>query len=94
MIFLSSAETLGPRETPPPSAAPTFQFLVDRVRECMDARVFARADAVEIALGIWANVHGLVALRLVGHLKSVGDDAAFGRLFRSSSDKFLRGLVP
>jgi AcrR family transcriptional regulator len=46
----------------------TFQFLVDRVRECMEARVLAKGDPVLIATSIWAHVHGLCSLRLSGHL--------------------------
>ena len=72
----------------------TFQFLVDRVRECMAAKVLRTDDPVALAATIWAHVHGLVALRLTGHLRSVGDDEAFAKLFSASVDDLLRGLSP
>ena len=99
-IFMSSADEIrtgqpaGERpkssSAAPPSA--TFRFLVDRVRECMDARVLAKGDAEQVAIVIWAHVHGLVSLRLSGHLSPVGDDAAFAALYRESVAGLLRGL--
>ena len=70
----------------------TFQFLVDRVRECTEAGVLAPGDATTTALLIWAHVHGLVSLRLSEHLFAVGDDAAFADLYRASVERLLRGL--
>lgn len=72
----------------------TFQFLVDRIRECMDARVIKKADPVEIATAVWAHVHGLVALRLSGHLESLGSDAAFERFYVHSTESLISGLNP
>ncbi len=96
VIFMSTAEDFGgvsgqrgSRET-----SPTFQFLVDRVRDCVAAEAIAPGDADETAAVIWAHVHGLVSLRLSGHLASVGDDAAFARFFRTSTDRLLAGLAP
>ena len=74
--------------------ASTFQFLVDRVRECVEAKILRKDDPVALAASIWAHVHGLVALRLTGHLTAVGDDDAFRKFYRSSVDDHLRGLAP
>lgn len=73
--------------------APTFQFLVDRVRECIAQKELAKGDPVEMAAVIWAHVHGLVSLRLSGHLEAAGDDAAFAKFFRRSTDALLAGLA-
>lgn len=70
----------------------TFQMLVDRVRECMAARVLDKADPIETAATIWAHVHGLVSLRLSGHLANAGDDEGFARFYRRSTDKLVAGL--
>jgi AcrR family transcriptional regulator len=96
VIFMTDADDLGVGTSLPstPATSPTFQFLVDRVRECIEVRAIARGDAVEIAVNIWAHVHGLASLRLSGHLSSVGNDAAFARFFRTSTDRLLRGLAP
>lgn len=70
----------------------TFQFLVDRVRECQDARVIRKGTPSEIAASIWAHVHGLVSLYISERLPF--DDAAFATFFAESTDHLLRGLAP
>jgi AcrR family transcriptional regulator len=74
--------------------SPTFTFLVDRVRECIEAGDLAAGDPVEIAATIWAHVHGLASLRLSGHMDSVGDAKAFALFFRSSTDRLLQAYAP
>lgn len=72
----------------------TFQFLVDRVRECVDAGLLMKRDPSELATIIWANVHGLVSLRLAGHLDRIGDDETFARFYLAAVDRVLAGLAP
>ncbi len=79
---------------PMTTASETFQFIVDRVRECIDAQVIRKGDPVEIATFIWAHVHGLVSLRLCGHLDGVGTDAEFARFYERSTDLLVAGLGP
>ena len=85
-IFMGAAADLGQLslELPPGQHEPTFQFLIDRVRECIQAKVLARGDAELIATQIWAHVHGLVSLRLAGHLKRLPSDAEFSKLYVKS----------
>lgn len=71
----------------------TFRFLVDRVRECMDAQVIARGAPEKIAVLVWAHLHGLVSLRLAGLLTAIGDDAAFAEVYRQSVARLFRGLA-
>lgn len=94
VIFMGAAEDFASPASSPnePERAPTFQFLVDRVSECMQARVLRKADPNEVAAVIWAHVHGLVSLRLSGHLGRVGDDAAFSRFYASATEQLLAGL--
>jgi AcrR family transcriptional regulator len=96
VIFMSTAEDLGFDRGPttPEGTGATFQFLVDRTQECIAARVLAPGDAVAIAAVIWAHVHGLASLRLSGHLASAGDDVAFAKFFRTSTERLLLGLAP
>ncbi|HUF65462.1 MAG TPA: TetR/AcrR family transcriptional regulator [Gemmatimonadaceae bacterium] len=77
----------------------TKQFLVDRVRECMDARVLAPDDPEVVAAVIWAFSHGLVSLFLGGALpvQRAGFlslyQAAFARLFAGiGGDAFVPRL--
>jgi AcrR family transcriptional regulator len=70
---------------------PTFQFLMDRVRECMEAKIVKDADIEETAATIWAHVHGLVSLRLAGQLGNLSD-AKFAKFYAASTDKLIAGL--
>jgi AcrR family transcriptional regulator len=81
-------------EAPPQHS--TFRFLVDRVQECIAARVLAKDDPEKLAVVIWAHLHGLVALRLSGHLDlgaEASGDEAFAALYRDSVAHLLHGLA-
>jgi AcrR family transcriptional regulator len=73
---------------------PTFQFLVDRVRECVAAGVLEDGDDRVTAAIIWAHVHGLVSLRLSGQLADIGSDDAFARFYEHATDRLILGLAP
>jgi AcrR family transcriptional regulator len=96
VIFMSTVADLAGdgAKQPLQETSPTFQFLVDRVRECVAAGVLAPGDANEMAATIWAHVHGLASLRLSGQLCSVGDDKAFAAFFGRSVDHLLQGFAP
>jgi len=70
----------------------TFRFLVDRVNECMQAGVLAAEEPERVAVVIWAHVHGLISLRLSGHLAALGDDPAFSAFYQASVARLLRAL--
>jgi AcrR family transcriptional regulator len=92
-IFMGAAEEAVPLA--PRDRDPTFQFLVDRVRECMQARILRRGDAEETALLIWSQVHGLVSLRLSGHLQRAGDDDdEFATFYRRAAARLVEGMAP
>jgi AcrR family transcriptional regulator len=94
VIFMGGAEGFAKPVAGGPEGSATFQFLVDRVRECMDTKVLARADETEVASMIWAFVHGLASLRLTGGMSRVGGDREFSRFYGRAVDKFLAGLAP
>ena len=48
-------------------AAP-FRFVVDRIREAMADGFLAEGDPGRAALSVWAHIHGLSALALVGRV--------------------------
>lgn len=68
----------------------TRQFLIDRVRECMDANVLAPDDPEVVATAIWAFSHGLVSLYLGGILAMERD--AFAEFFGSTISRLFRGI--
>jgi AcrR family transcriptional regulator len=98
VIFLSPVENIGflaLSETVGRKAEPTFQFLVDRVRECIAAGVLQDGDLTEIAAIIWAHSHGLVALYLNGNFGArVPTEQAFEDLYHRAQDRLVRGLAP
>ena len=71
----------------------TFQFLVDRVRECQDAGALTAGNPRSLAVQIWAHGHGLCSLRLAGQLGEL-DETAFFSLYTESCAAQLRGLAP
>jgi AcrR family transcriptional regulator len=94
VIFMSAAEDCEPTNESSAASSPTFRFLVDRIEECIRARVLKRGDPIHIATTIWAHVHGLTSLRISGQLAPLGDDKAFKRFYRSSIDDLVAGLAP
>lgn len=50
-----------------------FDFLLRTVRDCQDAGYFKELDSVHVAIQAWSTVHGLCALYVSGHLKSMMD---------------------
>ena len=98
-IFMSPASPVRPPSAlkaadtaPALPQSTTFQFLIDRVSECMNVGVLASSDALKTSLLIWAHLHGLVALRLCSQLDPLGDDLAFAEFYRDSFARLLRGL--
>ncbi|WP_428268001.1 TetR/AcrR family transcriptional regulator [Haliangium sp.] len=98
IIFMSAAEELGFEcmpETLQRKAEPTFQFLVDRVRECIDAGDMVADDPVELAATIWAFSHGLVSLWLSGQMSSrFSSPDHYAVFYARAQERLLRGLRP
>jgi AcrR family transcriptional regulator len=94
-IFMSAIEDKAAVSAPTPESerAPTFQFLVDRVSECMQARVLDKGNPDTVATVIWAQVHGLVSLRLSGLLARIGSDEQFTRFFHNATAHLFIGLM-
>lgn len=96
VIFMAPAEELGFARLPEHNRSrftSSFQFLVDRVKECMDSGSLAQGEPVDAALSIWAHVHGLVSLRLVGHLSHLPQQQ-FIELYHRSVQRMLTGMRP
>jgi AcrR family transcriptional regulator len=98
-MFMTPGAQIAPKGKPrlpapggPPPQEATFRFLVDRVSECISAGVLAPADPELVAVDIWSHVHGLVSLRLAGHLGALGDEAAFSQFYRQSMAHLVGSL--
>ena len=70
----------------------TFQFLVDRVQESMEAGYLRKDDATAVSLTIWAHTHGLVSIYLAKKWQI--DESGFRSLYRESKGRLLGGLLP
>jgi AcrR family transcriptional regulator len=70
--------------------SPTGNLLVAAVRDAMRDGSFRRDEPWEVALAIWAHVHGLVALQRSGRFSLA--PAGFRALCRRSLARLLRGL--
>jgi AcrR family transcriptional regulator len=69
----------------------TFQFLVDRVQESMEAGYLRKDDATAVSLTIWAHTHGLVSIYLAKKWQI--DETGFRALYRESTRRLLSGLL-
>lgn len=72
LMFLTNCRALGfkhLREAVDVRSAPTFEILLDRVRECIQTKVFVEREPRQAALFAWATLHGPVSLWLLGQVR-------------------------
>lgn len=89
-----SPEIMGLERLPKEAASQacaTGQFMVDRVREAMDAGMLIEGDPIAVARTIWAHAHGLVSIYLRGLVPMEEDD--FRRFFRESAWRLMEGIA-
>jgi AcrR family transcriptional regulator len=96
LMFLTNCSDLGFKRISKEideRSRPTFEFLVERVEECLDSRLFVRRDSREIALYTWSTVHGTASLWLLGQLREAMDLTAFRAHTSLTLDFIERALV-
>jgi AcrR family transcriptional regulator len=69
----------------------TFRGALEQVRACIEQGLFPGEDALEVAISIWAEVHGLITLYRTGRLGL--DQEQFRAIYRQSVTRTLRGLT-
>jgi AcrR family transcriptional regulator len=97
LMFMSSRDDFGYVAIPAQNEARHrlgLQMLIDRIRECQEAKLLRAGEPIELALVVWSLSHGLCSLYLTGHLRSVGDGDAFVQLFRRARRELIEGLGP
>ena len=72
--------------------SPTLNILADAVEAAVQARVLRKGDVWEIALELWALVHGYIALYRAGRFKL--SPKQFRELCARAIDRLFDGLVP
>lgn len=70
-------------------ASASFDVLHDVVREEMRRGRLASDNSLEVALGLWAHIHGLVSLHQAGRFS---DERSFRRVYFRAIDRHLDGL--
>ncbi len=68
----------------------SFQFLLDRVQECLEAKLLRADDAKDVSLTIWAQCHGLIALWLRKNVEMNAEQ--FENLYHSSMARIFIGI--
>jgi len=94
LLFMSSAKHWGLSHVPEDKGAQfraTFQLLVDRIEECMDACVMQRRDPEQTALLVWAHGHGLASLWMT-ELRHQMTEADYRNLIEVSLEQLWRAL--
>lgn len=70
--------------------SPTMNVVADIVGDAMDAKIIRRDDAWEVAMMLWAHVHGYVALYRAGRFALT--EKALRALCMRSLERLLDGL--
>ncbi len=94
LIFGFTARDFGFRDIPDSvcqQGEVAFRMLVDRIRECIDAKLFVDESPQSLATFVWAETHGLASLRLAGRLVEL-DDAAFAQEVEHAIERLVRAL--
>ena len=95
LMFLTNCQDLGfkrLRTEVGKRSEPTFEILVDRVRECIEAGVFLKRDERQVALFAWATLHGPLSLWLLGQLKEAIDEPGLRQHMQLTLDLLELGL--
>jgi len=70
--------------------SPTFNVVVDAVKDAMAAGALKQDDPHDVAMAIWAQQHGLIALYRAGRFSY--DEAQFRAFYQQSVEKLIHGL--
>ena len=70
-----------------------FYILVDTVRAYFDAEGVTEIDVLDIAIKLWAMVHGFSAITMSGKLPHFHPEADVPAMLASATHSFMRGLL-
>lgn len=70
---------------------PTYRFVVEEVKECMEVGHLRSRDPHEVSLLIWSAIHGLCSLQLGGHFE---DEQTFREIADREIELLLGALRP
>ncbi len=92
ILFFAQGRT-DPGHLPMEMRSPNLLFWIDRLRECIDTGAMRHdLDPLQVAITIWAQAHGLIALHLQGRFGH--DEAVFCRMWDHAMSHLFGGLCP
>ena len=94
VLFVGQLPVDVPTPSDPSGYTPTFRFLVDRVEDCVQARLMpVDSNVFDVAMLCWSVCHGLASLYLNGRTKCCMTEAQFRRLADHVMELTIDGLV-
>lgn len=70
---------------------PTYRFLVEQVKECMEVGHLASRDPQDVSLLLWSGIHGLCSLQRAGHFEN---ERAFREIAHREIELLFDALGP
>ncbi|HEX7118781.1 MAG TPA: TetR/AcrR family transcriptional regulator [Longimicrobiales bacterium] len=89
-FFLSQPRTPLERNAVGTVRVRTYAFLRDRIDDCMRAGLVRDGDASQVAIEVWAQMHGLIALYMAGAVAGTAD--AFRDRYARAVDRLFASL--
>ncbi len=86
VMFGGAIPNFHPSDTSIHMATNAFEMLVEVVQRYMDQDILAKDDAGIIAKTLWASLHGVASLQLLGHFATLEDA-------RDVSNRIIRAVV-
>lgn len=86
VMFGGAIPNFHPSDTSIHMATTAFEMLVEVVQRYMDQGILAKDDAEMIAKTLWASLHGVASLQLLGHFATLEDA-------RDVSNRTIRAVV-
>lgn len=91
VMFGGALASFEPDDTAQKLASATFDPVLDAATRAVRARLLRTDDAQLVATALWATLHGLVSLELLGFTCAPGDRT--GALFNEALHAALRGWI-
>lgn len=93
LMFIIRAPTNVDEELHKDNGEPTFDYLVDCLKECIEKDLLRMNDVQLCALQTWSVAHGLVSLDLRCRLKVMSADIDKSKVLNSAIESYVKLLI-
>ncbi len=90
-FFICNPETPTERRTIGTVRVRSYAFIRDRLDDCMRAGLIPDGDAGQLAIEVWGQMHGLIALYLAGAV--AGTQASFRDTYYRALDRLFASIT-